>query len=123
MKEIFYRPEELFKGNLDTLEDNVKIDRCSEDLLFQIMLDKGIELSSRIDVVSIENNTVHIVDNGFLVACFDLNLSENTIEKIAKLYPNSNYAVFRNGSFSSDTVISNSEQIFKTYSRSKFLIL
>ena len=116
MKDIFYRPEDLFKGNLDLMEDNIKEDRTPEDLLFQVMLDLGVELSSSIEERNVEGKKIFSVDNGYLIACFDENLSEDVMKSIAEIKPSPVYAVFRNSVFSSDSAASNFEQIFKMYS-------
>ena len=94
--------------------ENVKADRSNEDLLFQVMLDLGIELSAKIGTKQIAGKTVHFVDDTYLVACFDKDVNESTITEIAKLQPI--YFVMRDASASNDNVIDNFEQIFKHYS-------
>lgn len=115
MKDIFHSPEKYNQSFLDKLESNIKEDRSEEDLLFQVMLDLGIDLSSQIKVEKINGNKVLIVEDGFLISCFDRKISEKTIENIAKKEPY--YAVFTEGKMS-DSALANFEQIFETYSPS-----
>lgn len=112
MEDVYYTPQEF---NLQSLfNENVKADRTSEDLLFQVMLDLGIELSAKIEAKQIAGKTVHFVDDNYLVACFDRDVNEATITEIAKLHPV--YFVMRDASAANDNVIDNFEQIFKHYS-------
>ena len=112
MEDVYYTPQEFDEQKLFT--DNVKADRTNEDLLFQVMLDLGIELSAKIEVKEIAGKTVHIVDENYLVACFDEDVNETTIKEIAKLKPV--YFVIRDASAANDNVIDNFEQIFRHYS-------
>ncbi len=112
MEDVYYTPQEFDEQKLFT--DNVKADRTNEDLLFQVMLDLGIELSAKIEVKEIAGKTVHIVDENYLVACFDEDVNETTIKEIAKLKPV--YFVMRDASAANDNVIDNFEQIFRHYS-------
>lgn len=112
MEDVYYTPQEFDEQKLFT--DNVKADRTNEDLLFQVMLDLGIELSAKIEVKEIAGKTVHIVDENYLVACFDEDVNETTIKEIAKLKPI--YFVMRDASAANDNVIDNFEQIFRHYS-------
>lgn len=112
MEDIYYTPQE-FDADL-LFNENVKADRTSEDLLFQVMLDLGIELSSKIETRQIAGKTVHIVDEKYLAACFDRDVNETTITEIAKLHPV--YFVMRDASAANDNVIDNFEQIFRHYS-------
>lgn len=112
MEDVYYTPQEFDEQKLFT--DNVKADRTNEDLLFQVMLDLGIELSAKIEVKEIAGKTVHIVDENYLVACFDKDVNETTIKEIAKLKPV--YFVMRDASAANDNVIDNFEQIFRHYS-------
>lgn len=112
MEDVYYTPQEFDEQKLFT--DNVKADRTNEDLLFQVMLDLGIELSAKIEVKEIAGKTVHIVDENYLVACFDEDVNETTIKEIAKL--KSVYFVMRDASAANDNVIDNFEQIFRHYS-------
>lgn len=112
MEDVYYTPAE-FNGEL-ALNENVKPDRGNEDLLFQVMLDLGIELSAKIESKSLAGKTVHFVDDNYLVACFDREVNESTITEIAKLKPV--YFVMRDASAANDNVIDNFEQIFRHYS-------
>lgn len=112
MEDVYYTPQE-FDADL-LFNENVKSDRTSEDLLFQVMLDLGIELSAKIETRQIAGKTVHFVDDNYLVACFDRDVNETTITEIAKLHPV--YFVMRDASAANDNVIDNFEQIFRHYS-------
>ena len=112
MKEVYYTPQEFELQSL--FNENVKADRTNEDLLFQVMLDLGIELSAKIECKQIAGKSVHFVDDNYLVACFDRDVNESTITEIAKLQPI--YFVMRDASAANDNVIDNFEQIFKHYS-------
>lgn len=97
-----------------SLVDNVKPDRTPEDLLFQVMLDLGVLLSSPIEVKEIAGKKVFNVAEGFLLACFDHDVTEDTVKAIAQMKPY--YAVFRDSSMANDSVATNFDQIFETYS-------
>ena len=112
MEDVYYTPQEFELQSL--FNENVKTDRTNEDLLFQVMLDLGIELSAKIDSKQIAGKNVHFVDDNYLVACFDRDVNESTITEIAKLQPI--YFVMRDASAANDNVIDNFEQIFKHYS-------
>ena len=112
MEDVYYTPSGFEIDNL--FSENIKEDRSSDDLLFQVMLNYGIELSAKIEPQQINGKTVHFVDDNFLIACFDKDVNESTITEIAKLKPI--YFVMRDASASSDNVIDNFEQIFKYYS-------
>ena len=112
MEDVYYTPEEFSSELL--FDGNVKADRTNEDLLFQVMLDLGIELSAKIETRQINGKTVHFVDDTYLVACFDRDVNESTIIEIAKQKPV--YFVMRDASASNDNVIDNFEQIFRHYS-------
>ena len=112
MEDIYYTPQEFELQSL--FNENVKADRTNEDLLFQVMLDLGIELSAKIESKQIAGKNVHFVDDNYLVACFDRDVNESTITEIAKLQPI--YFVMRDASAANDNVIDNFEQIFKHYS-------
>ena len=112
MEDVYYTPQEFSMGSL--FNENVKADRSNEDLLFQVMLDLGIELSAKIETKQIAGKQVHIVDEGYLVACFDRDVNESTIIEIAKQQPV--YFVMRDASAANDNVIDNFEQIFRHYS-------
>ena len=112
MEDVYYTPQEFELQSL--FNENVKADRTNEDLLFQVMLDLGIELSAKIENKQIAGKSVHFVDDNYLVACFDRDVNESTITEIAKLQPI--YFVMRDASAANDNVIDNFEQIFKHYS-------
>ena len=112
MEDVYYTPQEFELQSL--FNENVKADRTNEDLLFQVMLDLGIELSAKIESKQIAGKNVHLVDDNYLVACFDRDVNESTITEIAKLQPI--YFVMRDASAANDNVIDNFEQIFKHYS-------
>lgn len=113
MEDVYYTPQEFTMQSLFT--ENVKADRTGEDLLFQVMLDLGIELSAKIETRQIAGKTVHIVDDNYLVACFDRDVTEAAIKEIAQLYPV--YFVMRDASAANDNVIDNFEQLFEAYSK------
>ena len=114
MKDVYYNPNEYTQDMLSHLESNIKDDRTSEDLLFQVMLDLGELLSSDIKEIDIEGKKVFNVGDGNIVACFDEEITNEVLTEIAKIQPL--YAVFRDSSLSNDSVATNFEQIFKTYS-------
>lgn len=114
MKDVYYSPSEITQGLLFGLEDNIKEDRTAEDLLFQVMLDMGVILSSEIKTLDICGKKVFNVNDGNLVCCFDTNLTDEVVTEIAKMQPL--YAVFRDSSMSTDSVAVNFDQIFETYS-------
>lgn len=114
MKPVYYTPNEVSQQDLFSLVDNVKPDRTPEDLLFQVMLDLGVLLSSPIEVKEIAGKKVFNVAEGFLMACFDHDVTEETVKAIAQMKPY--YAVFRDSSMANDSVATNFEQIFETYS-------
>lgn len=114
MENVYYTPEETQQQDLFSLVDNVKSDRTPEDLLFQVMLDLGVLLSSPIEVKEIAGKKVFNVADGFLLACFDHDVTEETVKAIAQMKPY--YAVFRDSSMANDSVATNFDQIFETYS-------
>ena len=114
MKEVYYDPSSYQQSTLDSLVDNVKSDRTSEDLLFQVMLDLGILLSSKIEELYINDKQVFNVADNYLLACFDPEVNAETVTEIAKREPY--YAIFRDSSIVNDSVATNFEQIFATYS-------
>ena len=116
MKEIFYRPDEVEQTLFDNYASNIKEDRTPEDLLFQVMLDLGILLSSKIEETTIGGCKVFNVADGFLYACFDNNISDEVVTAIAKEQPY--YAVFRDSGMASDSVLTNFDQIFASISPS-----
>ena len=114
MQNVYYTPDELGQMELSSYVDNVKSDRTPEDLLFQVMLDLGVLLSSPIEVKEIAGKKVFNVADGFLLACFDHDVTDETVKAIAQMKPY--YAVFRDSSMANDSVATNFEQIFETYS-------
>ena len=114
MQNVYYAPADFKQEQLELLADNIKPDRTPEDLLFQVMLDLGITLSSKIDETQIDGKNVFSVADGYLIACFDTDITEQTVTEIAKKQPF--YAVFRDSGMASDSVMTNFEQIFETYS-------
>ena len=116
MKEIFYRPDEVEQTLFDNYTSNIKEDRTPEDLLFQVMIDLGILLSSKIEKTTIDGCKVFNVADGFLYACFDNNISNEVVTSIAKKHPY--YAVFRDSGMASDSVLTNFDQIFVSISPS-----
>ena len=114
MKDVYYNPADFSKNLLDTTIDNIKDDRTAEDLLFQVMLDLGVLLSSKIVETEIAGKKVFNVADGFLIACFDNDVNEEVITAVAKQQPI--YFVMRDSSLSTDTTATNFDQIFETYS-------
>lgn len=118
MKDVYYNPAEYEPSLFSNLEDNIKEDRTPEDLLFQVMLDLGILLSSKIQVrsekVGMRSYSYFDVEDGYLIACFDKDIDEEVITAIAKQKPY--YCVMRDSSMANDSVATNFEQIFATYS-------
>ena len=114
MKPVYYTPEEISQQDMFSLVDNVKSDRTPEDLLFQVMLDLGVLLSSPIEMKEIAGKKVFNVADGFLLACFDHDVTDETVKAIAQMKPY--YAVFRDSSMANDSVATNFDQIFETYS-------
>ena len=114
MEDVYYTPDHFDKNDL--FKSNIKTDRTPEDLLFQVMLDLGIMLSSKIQTKQIDGKTVYYVEGKYLVACFDEDVTEETITEIAKEKPY--YFVMRDpaNSKDGDSLITNFEQIFTTYS-------
>lgn len=114
MKEVYYNPAEYEASLFSRLEDNIKEDRTPEDLLFQVMLDLGVLLSSKIEETTIAGKKVFNVEDNYLIACFDSDVTEETIKAVAKQKPY--YFVMRDSSMASDSVATNFDQIFATYS-------
>lgn len=114
MKDVYYNPSEYEQSLFSRLEDNIKEDRTPEDLLFQVMLDLGVLLSSKIEETTIAGKRVFNVEDNYLIACFDDNVTEDVITEIAKQKPY--YFVMRDSSMANDSVATNFEQIFATYS-------
>lgn len=116
MQDVYYNPSVMTQSLLDSTVDNVKPDRMAMDLLFQVMLELGVELSAKIEEKEFSGKKYYIVNENEIIACFDDNLNNEVITEIAKLQPL--YAVFKDKSFATDSVGINNEQIFKTYAPS-----
>ena len=114
MEDIYYSPGDINQANLFSLVDNVKPDRTSEDLLFQVMLELGAMLDSKIEHCLVDGKTIWNVADGYIVACFDKDVTDDVVKAIAKMQPQ--YAVLRDTSMANDSTATNFEQIFKTYS-------
>lgn len=114
MKDVYYNPADYKFSMLSAFEDNIKEDRTPEDLLFQVMLDLGVLLSSKIEETTIAGKKVFNVEDNYLIACFDSNVTDETIKAIAMQKPY--YFVMRDSSMANDTVATNFDQIFATYS-------
>lgn len=113
MEDVYYTPAEFNEQQL--FDDNIKPDRTEEDLLFQTMIELGIELSAKIEKRSIAGKTVWSVSDGYLMACFDEEVNETTITEIARQQPY--YFVMRDSSLANDQVADNFEQIWEEYSK------
>jgi len=114
MKDVYYAPDELKQENMELFKDPIKVDRSPEDLLFQVFLDWGLDLTLPIAKETIDGKKVLIVDTNALIACFDSGITEELVKKLAKYKPLR--AVFRDDAFGSDSVKINVEQIFKLLS-------
>ena len=113
MKDIYYSPADTDQQNLFDMVDNVKPDRTGEDLLFQVMLELGATLDSKIEETTVGGKTIYNVADNYLVACFDQDVTNEVVTSIAKMQPM--YAVLRDTSMKDDSTATNFEQIFKTY--------
>ena len=116
MQDVYYNPAAMTQDLLSLTTDNIKPDRTPEDLLFQVMLELGVLPSSPISETVIDGKRVFDVADGFLLACFDAGVTTDTVTAIAKRQPY--YAVFRDSSMADDSVATNFDQIFETYSPS-----
>ena len=114
MEDIYYTPKDISQANLFSLVDNVKPDRTAEDLLFQVMLELGATLDSKIATEVVSGKTIYNVADGYIVACFDKDVTDEVVTTIAKMHPL--YAVLRDTSMATDSTATNFEQLFKTYS-------
>lgn len=116
MEDVYYRPDQYIdeNGQRKLIAENIKPDRTPEDLLIQVMLDLGVSLSSDIEESEIGGKRVFSVAGGYLIACFDSDVTEETVKAIAQMQPRC--AVFRDSGMAGDSVIANFEQIFETYS-------
>lgn len=111
MEEVYYTPDKTSQKSLLDSIDNIKPNRTPEDLLFQVLIDWGVDLTLPISSKMIEKKKVFFVDNNVLVACFDTDITEELVTELAKREPLR--VVFRDNGFSSDSVKINVEQIFK----------
>ena len=116
MKEVFYTPDAVSQDLLSDQVNNIREDRTAEDLLFQVLLDWGVDLALPITKETIADKTVYFVDGNALAACFDEGVSEDFVKLLAKREPLR--VVFRDAGFASDSVKINVEQIFKLMSPS-----
>ena len=114
MQDIYYSPKDISQADLFSQVDNVKPDRTGEDLLFQVMLELGATLDSKIETTAVAGKTIYNVAEGYLVACFDPDVTDDVVKAIAQMQPA--YAVLRDTSMKDDSTATNFEQIFKTYS-------
>lgn len=114
MQDIYYSPKDISQADLFSQVDNVKPDRTGEDLLFQVMLELGATLDSKIETTTVAGKTIYNVAEGYLVACFDPDVTDDVVKSIAQMLPA--YAVLRDTSMKDDSTTTNFEQIFKTYS-------
>lgn len=116
MLDVYYTPAEFIQEQLSFFTNNVREGRSSEDLLFQVMLELGATLDSKIVTEEVAGKEIFNVASGYLVACFDDHVNDETVKAIAKMQPQ--YAVFKDSSMADDSTATNFEQIFKTYSPS-----
>lgn len=114
MQDICYSPKDISQADLFSQVDNVKPNRTGEDLLFQVMLELGATLDSKIETTTVAGKTIYNVAEGYLVACFDPDVTDDVVKAIAQMQPA--YAVLRDTSMKDDSTATNFEQIFKTYS-------
>ena len=118
MENVYYTPDAIDQKQLKTFADNIKPDRNPEDLLFQVLLDWGVDPSLPIRKETIQGKTVFFVDENALVACFDIEIDEALVKELARIKPEPLRVVFRDSGFVSDSVKINVEQIFKWMSPS-----
>ncbi len=115
MKDVYYKPAEYKATLFDDVTDNIKEDRSPLDLLFQVMLEKDVLLSSKIEQYEIAGKQVFSVLDDYLIACFDTGITNDVVKSIAQKKPY--YAVFRDSCMANDSTMTNFEQIFETYSK------
>ena len=115
MKDIYYKPSDVTNDLFAQTQNNIKEDRTDEDLLFQVMLEMSVPLSAKIHSEEICGKKVLIVDDDYLIACFDKDITDEVVTDIAKRKPQ--YFVMRDSSVNDDSVITNFETIFQTYSK------
>lgn len=111
MAEVYYTPDGVRQDDLLAAVDNIRPERSAEDLLFQVLLDWGVDLTLPIAKKTVEGKTVFFVDGNALVACFDTGITEELVKELAADKPLR--VVFRDNGFASDSVKINAEQIFK----------
>ena len=114
MKDVYYTPDAVQQTHLFDQVDNIREDRTAEDLLFQVLLDWGVDLTLPITQETIAGKTVLFVDDNALAACFDADINEAFVRRLAARHPLR--VVFRDDGFASDNVKINIEQIFKLIS-------
>ena len=114
MKDVYYTPDKLMQGDLEQFTDNIRDDSTPEDLLFQVLLDWGVDLTLPITQEIIAGFNVLFVDDNALAACFDTDINEAFVKELAARHPMR--VVFRDAGFASDSVKINIEQIFKLIS-------
>ena len=114
MKDVYYMPDAIKQADLLGHLDNIREDRTPEDLLFQVLVDWGVDVTLSIATETLVGKTVFFVDGNALAACFDGDINENLVKELAKRKPLR--AVFRDSSYGSDSVKINVEQIFKLLS-------
>lgn len=119
MTDVYYNPKTYTQSLLDDTISNIKEGRTALDLLFQVMLELGIELSAKIDEKTISGKQCFVVNENDIVACFDTEITDEIIKELASINPL--YAVFRDASFASDSANINCEQIFKSISPSTII--
>jgi adenine-specific DNA-methyltransferase len=114
MKDVYYTPDKLMQEDLEQFTDNIRDNSTPEDLLFQVLLDWGVDLTLPITQETIAGFTVLFVDDNALAACFDTDINEDFVKELAAHHPMR--VVFRDAGFASDSVKINIEQIFKLIS-------
>lgn len=114
MQDVFYRPDEVEQVDFLTAVDNIKPNRTSDDLLFQVLVDWGVDLTLPIRRHTVQGKTVFFVDQDALIACFDIGVTEELVKELASHQPLR--IVFRDNGFLSDAVKINVEQIFRQLS-------
>ncbi len=114
MKDVYYTPDAVQQADLINQVDNIRTDRSAEDLLFQVLLDSGVDLTLPISHETIAGFSVYLVDGNALAACFDTGISESFVKELSLRHPQR--VVFRDAGFAGDSVKINIEQIFKLLS-------
>jgi adenine-specific DNA-methyltransferase len=114
MQDVYYRPDQIDQKDLLAAVDNIKADRSPEDLLFQVLVDWGVDLTLPIKRETVQGKTVFFVDENALVACFETGVTEELVKELASREPLR--VVFRDNGFVSDAVKINVEQVFRQVS-------